>query len=609
MYRQLHRICLLILILSSMTMITPDRSATAAGINLLQNSSFEVGDTTPAGWTTQEWTQASDLFAWDGAVAHTGNRSVRIIAHDNDARWLQVVAVEPHTLYRLSGYIRTQGIAQTQSSAGANLALEGTWNHSNGMFGDHDWTLVSLDFMTGNEQQVTVAARLGFWAGTSTGTAWFDDLRLEKLYTPGTAIINPDMEAGDTSPTVWASDPVEGSATFAWDSAQPHAGGRSLRVSVDGQGIARWKQMVMVQPDSEYELSGWIRTANIVDPAGQWWITGARIEIVGADSYLSGASPGQRDTPDWTQVSVRFITGRTTQAWVNCEIGGADSLFSRSTSSGTMWCDDLSLTWLRSLSRRSATGTHTGLDVYQDDFVFTNPDTYISLLDEAYVAMADLVGGTPYDGAKIIVRSDANMNYGLLSGNPITIGPGRSWADIVNQHGIDFGVPHELGHDFDLGPGPAYYMGNLTFDNAEHWANFKVLYAYEMLGATHPELTNSCYDVTIPVSQVGSCFTDHARQLWLPATGRDYTTMGNDTYTGMLYGLRQEIGWEPFKCAFRTYARMGASPPPGSDIAKVQLWADTLGRCAGRDLAPYFRTWGFPVENLHMQIYLPLIRR
>jgi hypothetical protein len=201
------------------------------------------------------------------------------------------------------------------------------------------------------------------------------------------------------------------------------------------------------------------------------------------------------------------------------------------------------------------------------------------------------------------------MNYGLLSGNPIIIGPVRWWPDTVNQHGIDFGVPHELGHDFDLSPGAAYYMGSLSFDNAEHWANFKILYAYDVLGAAHPELTQPCYDVTTPLSQFGACFAERSRQKWLPATGRDYAAQDNDTYTGMLYGLRQEIGWEPFKCAFRAYARMGASLPPSSDIAKVQLWADTLGRCAGHDLAPYFQTWGFPIENLHMQIYLPLIRR
>lgn len=85
--------------------------------------------------------------------------------------------------------------------------------------------------------------------------------------------------------------------------------------------------------------------------------------------------------------------------------------------------------------------------------------------------------------------------------------------------------------------------------------------------------------------------------------------MNNDTYTGMLYGLRQEIGWEPFKCAFRAYGRMGTEPPPDSTIAKVQLWANTLGRCAGRDLAPYYREWGYPIESLPTLIYLPQIAR
>jgi hypothetical protein len=41
----------------------------------------------------------------------------------------------------------------------------------------------------------------------------------------------------------------------------------------------------------------------------------------------------------------------------------------------------------------------------------------------------------------------------------------------------------------------------MTFDGAEHWANLKVLYAYDKLGARYPWLTNSSWCGIVPVSQ------------------------------------------------------------------------------------------------------------
>lgn len=585
----------------------PTMAATSSP-NLLHNPSFETGATTPTRWEQATWEPDGQTFGWDSSVRWSGQRSVRLhAATPNDASWLQTVSVEPHTEYRLSGYIRTRGVAHSAEpiDAGANLSLYNTWQRSAGIFGDQDWSVASLFFVTGEEREVTIAARLGYWSGATTGTAWFDDLRLERWHTPTAQVTNSGFETGDGNPAAWRAESIEGDAAFAWDTAKPRTGGRSARVSVRGQGIARWQQTVLVAPDSEYELSGWLRTAHIVDPPGQWWTNGARIGIYGQDSYLAAATPGSRDA-EWTFVNVRFATGSTTRATVACGIGDADNLYARATSSGTVWCDDLRLTRLRGLTRRSYQGDHVGLDVYAEDDVFERPQRYVALLDEVYLAMAELVGGRPYSDDRITVRSDASMYYGLLSGNPILIGPGRQWAEIVNIHGMDFGVPHELGHNFDIEPAASHYMGNLTFHNAEHWANFKLLYAYDVLAARYPELTQECDGVTVALGDVGACFATRARATWLPAAGRDYTEAGNDIYTGMLYGLRQQIGWAPFKCAFRSYARLEGNPPP-SDQAKLQAWVDTLSRCAGRDLAPYYRSWGVPVAS-GTYVYLPLLR-
>jgi hypothetical protein len=155
--------------------------------NLLSNGSFEEGDYSPIEsppyWTWDAW-QPTAIFAWDDTEAITGSKSVKIDAPTpNDARWIQTVNVEPNTWYFLSGWIKTDNVGHTSESvdAGANLSRFGTWERSAGVFGSEDWTRNSLLFNSGDDEQVIIGARLGYWAGTTTGAAWFDDIRLTPI--------------------------------------------------------------------------------------------------------------------------------------------------------------------------------------------------------------------------------------------------------------------------------------------------------------------------------------------------------------------------------------------------------------------------------------------
>jgi hypothetical protein len=420
---------------------------------------------------------------------------------------------------------------------------------------------------------------------------------------------NSGFEAGSgDTPDIWRSQTIQGDGSFTWDSGVAHTGSRSVKISASQQSIARWWQVIAVDPDSEYELAGWIKTSNVQDPSAQGWVNGARLGVYGMDSYLAASTDGLNGTHDWTHVTTRFVTGKTTQARVTCTLGEADPLSARPTSSGTMWCDDLTLTKVRTLSRTSLQGRHVALDMYTEDYAhFNDPVAYVALLDEVYDAMAELVNGAPFSGDRITIRSDASMYYGLLSGNPILIGPGHSWPDVVNEHGIDFGVPHEIGHAFDLSPQSELYMGQMTFDNAEHWANLKLLYAYDVVGANHPQLTAEIWSQTAPISQVGQRYVEVHAQPWIDAGRTDYQNMHNDTYTGLLYILRQRAGWGPFRATFQEFSR-SAGVAPSTDLAKVELWANTLSRHAGMDFIPAFQSWGFPI-HAYAKTYLPLLAR
>lgn len=156
--------------------------------NLVVNGSFErepcMAGVSPVGWTASAW-QAGAILACDDSTAHRGQQSARIAAPaPNDARWLQTVTVRTNTFYRLSAWISTQDVTHSSepNDAGANIGFWGTSDRSAGVFGTQGWTYVSVTVDSGDRTELAVAARLGYESGTTTGTAWFDDVRIKPLW-------------------------------------------------------------------------------------------------------------------------------------------------------------------------------------------------------------------------------------------------------------------------------------------------------------------------------------------------------------------------------------------------------------------------------------------
>ena len=160
--------------------------AFGSGQNELTNGSFEdsSGDpNTPAGWLRQAYVPGAAL-TWDSTTAHDGLLSVRISnPTPNDTAWTQTVTLQPDRNYLLSGWIKTDNVAHTTQGvdAGANLCVWGTWQRSAPITGTNDWTYVRLVFNSGPTGTVTIGARVGYWAGVTSGTAWFDDLRVTEI--------------------------------------------------------------------------------------------------------------------------------------------------------------------------------------------------------------------------------------------------------------------------------------------------------------------------------------------------------------------------------------------------------------------------------------------
>lgn len=331
--------------------------------NLLLNGSFEDGafapDADPTAWTRDAWDWSRSTFTWDNGQTHSGTRSIKITNETaNDARWTQTVPVEPNTDYRLSGWIRTEGVAHTQESidAGANISVFDSpqfrmWTYAGGLFGDNDWTYVSLVFNTGDITELTIAPRLGYWYGTTTGAAWFDDLRLEPIHPAAPDMLNPGFEDGpyspDGNPAGWTRDvwDIYRDTALIWDNVEHHGGSRSVRVTNNDPNNAGWVQTVTVEPHTQYRLSGWIRTENVAHTQ-ETVDAGANLAVYDLPhlrvyAYVGGLL----GTNDWTYVSLAFNSGEATELIVAARLGCMCGI-----TTGTAWFDDLRLELLSASS-------------------------------------------------------------------------------------------------------------------------------------------------------------------------------------------------------------------------------------------------------------------
>ncbi len=193
-------------------------SAHCEEVNLLENGSFELLDAKgmPVGWYTDAWFDQpgyTEYGVTQGAKEGQNSIFVENIG-SNDARFAQMVSVEPNSLYRLSGFVRTENVVD--SGLGANLSVDGVYVFTDGLYGTaSDWQEMTLYGKTGPDQRsLIVFARLGGYSGESEGKAYFDNLSLVKVSgIPQGALLTPWYKT-DTQAEPISGETGEGSP--AW---------------------------------------------------------------------------------------------------------------------------------------------------------------------------------------------------------------------------------------------------------------------------------------------------------------------------------------------------------------------------------------------------------
>ncbi len=149
--------------------------------NLLLNGGFEeLRDGTPSSWSRDMWRSGTGVsYLTSGGEGLSGGLCavVENVA-SNDARFAQAAQVKPDTVYRLSGWVKAQGL--NPDEGGAGFSILGTYAGFPSVYDTQgEWVFLDCHVKTHKSQtSVTVAARLGFYSQDTSGSAMFDDVSL-----------------------------------------------------------------------------------------------------------------------------------------------------------------------------------------------------------------------------------------------------------------------------------------------------------------------------------------------------------------------------------------------------------------------------------------------
>lgn len=151
----------------------------------LTNAGFEEGGTGKiTGWKRYNYQasanddQARTSFRIAGG-GQKGNCLVIQSGDTNDARVYQTVDVKKNSYYRVSVSVRTENV---EGGSGANISALNCMQYSDCVTGTSDgWQNLEAYFSTGKQSSFDLCLCLGGYGNESKGTAYFDNLAIEKL--------------------------------------------------------------------------------------------------------------------------------------------------------------------------------------------------------------------------------------------------------------------------------------------------------------------------------------------------------------------------------------------------------------------------------------------
>ncbi|MDR0287627.1 MAG: phospholipid carrier-dependent glycosyltransferase [Clostridiales bacterium] len=183
----------------------------------IKNGSFEnFKNSRINSWTVSDYEKNSTNDS-DSVVAvedggYTGDKCLEISSeYENDIRIVQNLKVTPNTLYKISLMYRTEGISDTGN--GLNISAVNAFETSSKISGDAaEWTLLEGYAKTGKSQKtLDLTIGIGGYGAESSGTAWIDDVSIEKVDSlpAGAAEFSVEPQTAANSTDASAKHPYE----------------------------------------------------------------------------------------------------------------------------------------------------------------------------------------------------------------------------------------------------------------------------------------------------------------------------------------------------------------------------------------------------------------
>ncbi|MBZ0160744.1 MAG: carbohydrate binding domain-containing protein [bacterium] len=169
------------------TRIQPDAAPSAS--NLTSNGNFEHKETVGRGFDWRIGGAPGVAWTFDSDRAYTGRRSLRLTFVKSRADFLnisQLIPVQPHSMYALQAYIKTDGLAGSKGITVEVIdSAEGALAKTDPVGETRDWSPVTMTFRTSGTAR-TITLRVHGeppppYLPPLSGSAWIDNVSLTKV--------------------------------------------------------------------------------------------------------------------------------------------------------------------------------------------------------------------------------------------------------------------------------------------------------------------------------------------------------------------------------------------------------------------------------------------
>ena len=225
--------------------------------------------------------------------------------------------------------------------------------------------------------------------------------------------------------------------------------------------------------------------------------------------------------------------------------------------------------------------------------ILTLPSSSVRALDdpealmkvwEQIVDLEDGLAGTAAERRRperVVCDQQISAGY-MHSGYPI-----MTWMDqpknFASRESLlkgNWGIFHELGHN--------HQNGAWTFDGTtEVTCNIFSMYIFDKLCGVTPAKGR------VGLDEVAKNYAKHA------AGGKSFDFWKKEPFLAlsMYVQLQDAFGWDAYKKVFAEYRAAPKDELPKNDDEKRNQWMTRFSKTAGKNLGPFFQTWGVPVSQ------------